>query len=186
MRIISGELKGKKLFTLAGDNTRPTLDNVKEAIFNILGNIFYDKAVLDLFSGSGALGLEAISRGARKCVFSDVSKDAVKVIEANIEACKLKDKAEVFNDDFQNIICKFTNKDFSIVFLDPPYGKDMGLKALKLLENAVSDDAVIVLETDYSEDVPDNVGIFEKYDFRKYGRTAVSFFRKEGFVDGGS
>ena len=85
MRIISGKCRGLNLETLSGDNTRPTLDRVKESVFNILGNIFFDLSVLDLFAGSGALGLEALSRGAKSCDFVDLSKDAIKVIKKNID-----------------------------------------------------------------------------------------------------
>ena len=185
MRIISGRCKGSVLYTLEGDNTRPTLDRVKESIFNILGNVFFEKNVLDLFAGSGALGLEALSRGASFCDFVDMSKDAVNIIKKNIDKCGMKEVSRVHQTDFKNIV-KVVDKKYDFVFLDPPYSKDMGLDALNMLNNCTNDDCTIILETDYTDNVPDKVGAFIKYDSRKYGRTIISFFGKEGFVDGGS
>lgn len=178
MRIISGVCRGRKLNTLEGDNTRPTLDRVKESVFNILQNFFADKNVLDLFAGSGALGLEALSRGAEFCVFVDSSKSAVRVIESNIKACRFEDKSEVYLGDFQGAISKFRNKRFDIVFLDPPYHKGLGVEALKLLYDATSDDAIVILEIDGDEEVFECVGGFAKYDLRSYGRVKVVFYRK--------
>lgn len=186
MRIISGSCRGASLFTLSGDNTRPTLDRVKESVFNILGNNFFDKNILDLFAGSGALGLEALSRGANFCDFVDLSQDAINIINKNIDKCHMNDKSRVHKSDFRVIIKKFYDKHFDFVFLDPPYGKDMGIEAINGLDRIVKDDGIVILETDGIEDVPDIIGGFEKYDFRKYGRIAISFFRKVGFIDGGS
>jgi len=154
MRIISGRFKGTTLFSLSGDNTRPTLDRVKESLFNILGNAFYDTFVLDLFAGSGALGLEAVSRGANFCDFVDINVDAINIINKNIEKCHVKEVTKVHKSDFNAIIKKFPDDRFDLVFLDPPYGK--------------------------------NIGNFTKYDSRKYGRVVISFFRKAGFIDGGT
>ena len=185
MRIISGRCKGSVLYTLEGDNTRPTLDRVKESVFNILGNVFYEKNVLDLFAGSGALGLEALSRGAKSCDFVDMSKDAINIIKKNIDKCGMKEFSSIYQIDFKDIL-KRTNKKYDFVFLDPPYGKDMGIEAIKILNEITSDDCTIILETDHIDNVPDEIGFFKKYDSRKYGRIIISFFEKEGFVNGGS
>jgi len=186
MRIISGNFKGTTLFTLTGDNTRPTLDRVKESLFNILGNTFYDIFVLDLFAGSGALGLEAVSRGASFCDFVDISNDAVNIINKNIDKCHAKEVAKVHKTDFDTAIKKFPDNRFDLVFLDPPYGKDMGILAINKLDRIVKDTGIVILETDYTDDVPDDIGNFTKYDSRKYGRVVISFFRKAGFIDGGT
>jgi len=178
MRIISGICRGRKLNTLEGDNTRPTADRVKESVFNILGTSVIDRNVLDLFAGSGNLGLEALSRGAFSCVFVDSSKDAMRVIEKNIEACRFQEKSKTYLTEFRSAISRFHKGQFDLVFLDPPYHKGMGLEALKLLSDVVSDEAIVVLETDGDEEVSDVVGTFEKYDVRSYGRIKVSFFRK--------
>jgi len=186
MRIISGVCRGLNLETLAGENTRPTLDRVKESVFNILGNIFFDITVLDLFAGSGALGLEALSRGAKSCDFVDLSKDAIKIIKRNIDKAHMNDSSTIYQCDFEVALKNFPEKHFDLVFLDPPYGKDLGILAINKLDKSVKDDGIVVLETDATEVVPDNIGCFERYDFRKYGRVMISFFRKAGFTDGGS
>ncbi len=185
MRIISGKCRGLNLETLAGEATRPTLDRVKESLFNILGNI-YNTSVLDLFAGSGALGLEALSRGAKSCDFVDVSKAAVNIIKKNVDKCRMNDVSNVHQCDYETAIKRFPDNSFDLVFLDPPYGRDMGVLAISKLKYAVNDDGIIVLETDATDVVPEKIDLFEKYDTRKYGRVVISFFRKAGFIDGGS
>lgn len=178
MRIIAGKCRGLNLETLKGDSTRPTLDRVKEAVFNILGPMFYDITVLDLFAGSGALGLEALSRGAEFCDFVDLSKDAVKIIEKNVEKCRMTDNSKIHQCDFNTALVSFENNRFDLVFLDPPYGKDIGVFAIGKLGRVVKESGIIVLETDSVDLVPDKIECFEKYDVRKYGRVVISFFRK--------
>lgn len=178
MRIISGICRGRKLNTLEGDNTRPTADRVKESVFNILGTSIIDKNVLDLFAGSGNLGLEALSRGAASCVFVDSSKAAMKIIEKNIEACRFQEKSKTYLAEFRSVISRFHKGQFDLVFLDPPYHKNMGIDALKLISDVVSEDVIVILETDGDEEVPDKIGTFERYDVRSYGRIKVSFFTK--------
>ena len=185
MRIISGTAKGTKLYSLEGLETRPTLDRVKESVFNILGNSLFDTCVLDLFAGSGALGLESISRGAKFCDFVDMSKDAINIIKKNIDKCRANDFSKVHQLEYKDAIKRF-NKKYDFVFLDPPYGKDMGIEAISLLDSITDENTVIILETDSIDDVPDKICAFYKYDARKYGRVVISFFKKEGFLDGGS
>lgn len=181
MRIISGRCRGLNLYTLDGNATRPTLDRVKESVFNILGNLFCDITVLDLFAGSGALGLESLSRGAASCDFVDSSKNAVDIIKKNIKKCHMEDVANVYQSDFEQAIRKMPNNRFDLVFLDPPYGKDLGILAIKRLKDIVKDNSIIVLETDETDEVPDLIDCFERYDVRKYGRVTISFFRKAVF-----
>ena len=178
MRIISGICRGRKLNTLEGDNTRPTADRVKESVFNILGTFVVDRNVLDLFAGSGNLGLEALSRGAASCVFVDSSKAAMRIIEKNIADCRFQDKSKTYLCEFRSAISRFTKGEFDLIFLDPPYHKNLGIDALNLLSEAVAEDAIVMLETDGDEAVPEVVGNFEKFDVRSYGRIKVSFFRK--------
>jgi len=126
MRVISGTARGKKLTSLEGLETRPTLDRVKEALFNILQFNIKDANVLDLFSGSGALAIEALSRGAKEAVLCDFSNKAVKIINKNLEDTRLKNKAEIINKDFIETLNKLNSKSkkFDIIFLDPPYKTD--------------------------------------------------------------
>ena len=110
MRIISGTARGTKLYSLEGMNTRPTLDRVKEALFNMINFRLQDANVLDLFAGSGAIGLEAISRGANKVFFCDKSREAINVINKNIEKTKINKKSVVLNEDFLKVLVKFQPK----------------------------------------------------------------------------
>ena len=121
MRIISGTARGTKLYTLEGLTTRPTLDRVKEALFNIIQNEIPDSIFLDLFSGSGAIGLEAASRGAKKVILCDKSKEAIQIIKKNVEKTHLKEKIELYNTDYEDLIINKLAENVDIVYIDPPY-----------------------------------------------------------------
>ena len=130
MRIISGQARGRKLATLEGENTRPTLDRTREALFNILQTRVRGAKVLDLFAGSGALGLEALSRGAQSAVFCDVSRQACAVIQKNIEALRAQDRSRLLCCDAMDALARLAGESFDVVFLDPPYRKGLVDKAL--------------------------------------------------------
>ena len=121
MRIIGGKYKSRKLATLEGLATRPTLDGTKEAIFNSLGNYIPDFVVLDVFGGSGALSLESISRGAKIAYVIDKSPDAVKIIKKNVESLKVENQVVVLLGAYEDILKRFKNMKFDLVFLDPPF-----------------------------------------------------------------
>lgn len=121
MRIIGGKFRSRKLVTLEGLATRPTLDKTKQAIFNSLGNYIPDFIVLDVFGGSGALTLESISRGAKKAYIIDSSKDAINIINTNIKSLKVEDQVVVMQGSYDQMIKRLTNIKFDIVFLDPPF-----------------------------------------------------------------
>lgn len=184
MRIISGSARGTKLYTLEGITTRPTLDRIKESLFNIIQNRIYDSTVLDLFSGSGALGLECLSRGAKNCVFCDKSNKASNIIKKNIEKTKFTSNAELYTTDFK--IClnkvKQDNKQFDIIFLDPPYDTNLiCLATQEIIElNLLNKDGIIVAETDNEEEIIEKlkkitVNISE---IRKYGRVKLLFIKQ--------
>ena len=125
MRVISGTARGKKLNTLSGLNTRPTLDRVKEPLFSIIQNNIVESNVLDLFAGSGAIGLEALSRGAREAVFIENNKEAIKCIEENIQFTKMAERSKLIKADvIQGIHSLSSGESFDIIFMDPPYGKE--------------------------------------------------------------
>lgn len=183
MRIISGKARGTKLYTLEGLTTRPTLDRVKESIFNIIQSKIQDSTVLDLFAGSGAIGLEMISRGASKAILCDKSKDAIEIIEKNIEKTHMKDKVELYNLDFENCIDKVKTIKFDIIYLDPPYNTNYISKALnKIVDlDIVKQEGLIIVETD---DEPRILKEIDKIkvkivDKRKYGRATIIFLNKE-------
>ena len=137
MRIIGGLMRGTKLYTLEGENTRPTLDRVKESLFNILNFKLQDAVVLDLFSGSGALGLESISRGARKAILCDASKAAYKIILSNVEKTRVNEKVKVYNIDYEKCLTMLANEKykFDVIFLDPPYESEYYEKSLEKIYN---------------------------------------------------
>lgn len=183
MRIISGTAKGTKLYTLDGLTTRPTLDRVKESLFNIIYDKIEDSVVLDLFSGSGAIGLEFASRGARKVYLCDKSKEACKIIEKNIEKTHLAEKVELFNTDFLNTIKKLENKKVDIVYLDPPYKTDFIEMAMKelIMANILEENTIIIAETDEKDRIIKNIEEIKEVqiiDQRKYGRANILFLER--------
>ena len=185
MRIISGKMRGTKLFTLEGENTRPTLDRVKEALFSKINEIISEATVLDLFAGSGALGLEALSRGAKKVVLCDSSKDAVRIIKQNIDKTKTKDNILLFNCDYKKALEKIKNKKykFDIVFLDPPYRTVFAEEATKKIVqmDLLNNDGTIILETDDKDRVINNLdtSLIKIKDIKKYGRVYLLFLKLE-------
>lgn len=185
MRIISGKNRGTKLYTLDGINTRPTLDRVKEPLFSILNFYIEDSIVLDLFAGSGALGLEAISRGAYEVVLCDNSKEAIHIIEKNVEKMSVSSKVKILNLDYLKALENLKKQDykFDIVFLDPPYQTDFSEKASeKIVEfNLLNKNGIIVIETDRKKEVIENIkkmNLFDIYDERKYGRAELIFLKQ--------
>ncbi len=183
MRIISGTAKGTKLYTLEGIETRPTLDRVKEALFNIVQNEIEDAVVLDLFSGSGAVGLEFASRGAKEVYLTDNSKQACEIIKKNIEKTHMSEKVKLYNMDALKLIEKLKNINFDIIYLDPPYKTDLIKESIyKLTENNnLNNKTLIILETDEEQKIKnqiENIKNIEIIDNRKYGRVHIFFLKK--------
>ena len=183
MRIISGTAKGTKLYTLDGLETRPTLDRVKESLFNIIFNEITDSTVLDLFSGSGAIGLEFASRGAKKVYLCDKSKDACNIIKKNIEKTHLEEKASLLNMDFIKAIKEIKNIQFDIIYIDPPYKTDFIKTAIEELikNNNLTQETIIIAETDEKVRVLkqiEEIDRIEVEDERKYGRAYILFLKK--------
>ena len=181
MRIISGAAKGTRLYTLEGETTRPTLDRVKESLFNIIQNKIQDSIFLDLFSGSGAIGLEAVSRGAKKSILCDRSKDAIKIIKNNTQKTHLENKVEIFNKDFKELL-KSDRKKIDIVYIDPPYKTDYIFESLKIIteNNNLNEDGLIILETDELDRILKQIDKLkiEIIDQRKYGRVYLIFLKE--------
>lgn len=177
MRIIAGIYKGRRLTSPIDDRVRPTTDKVKEAIFSILTNDIYGSNVLDLFSGSGNLGLEALSRGAQHCWFCDSSRDSLKLIRENIRYCKAEEKATVIAGDFRKVLSGLNSR-MDIILLDPPYGKGMLPECFELIKeyDLLADDGLILAEHRKDEELPDELGGFTKIKERKYGKVVVSIY----------
>lgn len=186
MRIISGSFRGTKLFTLEGLNTRPTLDRVKEALFSKINFYLEDATVLDLFSGSGALALESLSRGAKQSVLCDSSRDAIKIIKQNIEKTRTNEKTLLLNLDYKKALDELKNRKmkFDIVFLDPPYETDFAEIAAKMIIEfeLLNDNGIIILETDNKEKVIKNLDtdLIEVETIKKYGRVYLLFLNRKG------
>ena len=186
MRIISGTARGTKLFTLEGLDTRPTLDRVKEPLFNIINFDLEDAVVLDLFAGSGALGLEAISRGAKKVFLCEKNRNAANIVEKNIEKTKFQDQAILIRNDFEKAISfiEQLNEKIDVVFIDPPYKTDLIKKSLdKILDSGIlNDDFIIIAETDEPERILKDINILNinVFDTRKYGRVSLIFLNRKG------
>ncbi len=186
MRIVSGTMRGTKLFTLDGLNTRPTLDRVKESLFNILQYEIQDAIILDLFAGSGALSLEALSRGAKRAILCDSSFEAINIIKKNIQKTKTEEKITILHMHYEKALEKLkTEKEkVKIVFLDPPYDSNFAqVAAKKIIEfDLLEEDGVIIIETDQKDKVIKDTDdqLFEIYDIRKYGRVDLLFLKRKG------
>ena len=178
MRVIAGELKGRRLESLKGENTRPTLDRVKESMFNILQNSICGSCVLDLFCGSGALGIEALSRGAGAAYFFDSQRDALEIAKTNIERCGLKDRCFVFNYDHIQALRYIESKgiQFDLIFLDPPFENQFIEDCVKKCLNLLSQHGIITIEHNINNRFGEN--LFNIIGQKRYGKIGLTFIKK--------
>lgn len=175
MRVITGIAKGRKLRTLEGNDVRPTTDKVKEAIFSSVQFDLDGAAVIDLFAGSGQMGIEALSRGAASAVFTDISRKSIDIINENLSAVGLAASARVINTDGIDFL-KSSGQKFDIAILDPPYRCGLIEKALPVLENLMNDGGKIICEHEKELSLPDcyqNIHISRTYN---YGKISVTIF----------
>jgi 16S rRNA (guanine966-N2)-methyltransferase len=184
MRVISGVCKGRPLKAVQGMTTRPTTDKVKESLFNIIGPFFDGGNVLDLFSGSGSLGLEALSRGMEKGVFVEKDPKALQVIKGNIQACRMEEESEVLRSDALRSIKMLGGRGvrFDLIMMDPPYKIANSIPSIlsEIEENQLlAEDGLIICEHGKELELPEQIGSFVKYRHEKYGITAISFFRSQ-------
>jgi 16S rRNA (guanine966-N2)-methyltransferase len=183
VRIIAGSLGGRQLRAPRGQKTRPTSDKVRAAIFNILGNSLREEisgAVLDLYAGSGALGLEALSRGADRVVFVDQAPDAIRAIAANVAALGQEARAEIIRGEVAKVLPRLPRGAFALAFLDPPYRSAEAGRALAVLAPVLAPGAVVVVEHDRRSPPEAQIGAPDSlalHDRRRYGDTEVSFYR---------
>jgi 16S rRNA (guanine966-N2)-methyltransferase len=181
MRIIAGTCKGHHLTPLKGRQTRPTQDRVREAIFDILEPIGPFLKVADLFAGSGALGLEALSRWGGTAVFVESSRSAAYCLRENICRLKMEDSARLIQRDLSRGVkwLRQFGGPFDLIFIDPPYGQGWGLAIIPPLLSlpVLKEDGILVLEHDLKEPVPETVGGWGIMDQRRYGKTRVSFYK---------
>lgn len=175
MRVITGMAKGIKLETLEGMDVRPTTDKVKEAIFSSIQFDLYDSLILDLFAGSGQLGIEALSRGAKSAVFVDNSKKSIEIVRKNLEKTKLIDLSQLFCMNSVDYI-KLSDKKFDFIFLDPPYNKGILNEILPLLSDKLNDKGQIICEYEQNLNLPDKIENLRLKKNYKYGKIKVSIF----------
>lgn len=188
MRVITGTAKGRRLKTLEGSDVRPTTDRVKEAIFSVIQFDIEGRKMLDLFAGSGQMGIEAISRGAEKVVFVDSSAESIAVVKENLKNCSLMKSAAVIQSDAQMYLngCASAGKDkFDVVFLDPPYGKGILQSVLPLVAPVMKESGAIICESPLNEKLPEIVGDFSVAREYRYGKIKVTFYRVPLEEDGG-
>ena len=181
MRIIGGKYRSRVLAEFQGENVRPTSDRAREALFNILSLKIYGARVLDLFAGSGALGLESLSRGAKEVLFNDLSRDSIAILKKNLTTLKIPvngEEAKVCNMDYLTCLGQ-ARGEFDLIFIDPPYRFDYGEKALESIaqKGLLSENGIAMYERD--RPFEGNIQGLEKYDERKYGKAYLTFFRKQ-------
>ncbi len=179
VRVISGSARGLKLNTPGDDRVRPTTDRVKESMFNIVQDWVYDSQVLDLFAGSGALGIEALSRGASQAVFCDNSLDSIKIIKSNIEKARVADRSQIVSGDFKRCLrdMEAKNKSFDMIFVDPPYYKGLFEEVLDTIRSCkiLKKDGIVIVEHDAKKPIGQVEGL-EVYKEKKYGITMLTFY----------
>lgn len=189
MRVITGTAKGRPLKTVKGRDIRPTADRVKESLFNVLAGRVVDADFLDLFAGSGNVGIEALSRGARSCVFVELMTPHLKVVEENLGSTGLKERAEMLRRDARAAVADLGKRErrFDLIFVDPPYAQDLVPAALTLIaEHAVlAADGWVICEHHRKDPVPDSVpapnpaGGLTKFRELVFGETVLSIYRGE-------
>ena len=185
MRVIAGKYKGRKLYTPDDHSVRPTTDKVKEALFSMLANELYGARVLDLFAGTGGLGIEALSRGAEYCLFADSSRKSLDLIRSNLAHCKVEEETRIAAGEFRKVLRSAARKiedgleePFDIILLDPPYEAGYMDDIFRLISagGILADGGTIVAEHRKQEEMPDELHGFTKVKERRYGVVKLSIY----------
>jgi 16S rRNA (guanine(966)-N(2))-methyltransferase RsmD len=179
MRVITGTAKGKHLKELPGMDTRPTTDRVKEGLFNVIQFDIEGRKILDLFAGTGQLGIECLSRGAAFCDFVDSAPAAMKIVKENVTACRLADKASFHQKDFSAFLNGVRGK-YDLIFLDPPYASGNLERALEKITaiDIVSGNGIIVCESPVDHILPELPGCYVKTGEYRYGKIKATLYRR--------
>ena len=177
MRVITGEARGRKLVTLEGEDVRPTTDRVKEGMFNIIQFDLEGANVIDLFAGSGQLGIEALSRGAKHCTFIDSANRSVEVVKQNLKTVGFEKRASVFCGDAKMYV-GLSKDNFDIALLDPPYNKNIIDAVLPSVAEKMTDYGVIICESALDEKLPETAGEFSIHREYRYGKIKLTAYRK--------
>jgi 16S rRNA (guanine(966)-N(2))-methyltransferase RsmD len=182
VRVVSGVCKGRPLKAVPGNSTRPTTDKVKEALFNMIGPYFDGGIGLDLFAGSGGLGLEALSRGLDKVIFVDRDAKAIQVIHENIQACRFEEQTEVYRNDADRALKALIKREmsFDYIFLDPPYKLQQLVSLMEKIDNhdLVKPNGIIVCEHSFDVELPQMAGQFKQMKHERYGVIAVTIYMR--------
>lgn len=181
MKIIAGDAKNKKIKSRKGTDTRPTLGSMKESLFSIIAPYVPDSIFLDLFSGSGSISLEALSRGAKRAVMIEKDTEALKYIIENVNALGYEDRCRAYKNDVLRAVEILGRKGekFDIIFMDPPYKEEVCTKVIKAIEKnkILADGGLIISEHHVFEKLEDEIGEFKKADERKYGKKCITFIQ---------
>lgn len=180
MRIIAGFFKGRKLEKINVEGIRPTSDRVKEALFSILGDAINNSIFLDLFAGSGSIGIEAYSRGAAEVIFVDENRKSIEILKSNLNRVGMEKDIQVFNTDYKNAIYRLASsgKKFDIIYIDPPYKSNIHFEILKIIysKNILFKTGVIVIEQDSKEPVCEFNEFWSLIKKKNYGKTLLLFY----------
>lgn len=185
MRVIAGKYKGRKLFSPEDSSVRPTTDKVKEACFSILTNELYDARVLDLFAGSGGLGIEALSRGASYCLFADASRKSLSLVKQNLDHCKVEEATRLAAGDYRKVLGSLAGRiedgleePFDIILLDPPYDAGFLEEVLRLISEGgiLAPEGTIIAEHRKQIEMPEEIFGFTKVKERRYGVVKLSIY----------
>jgi len=180
MRVISGSAKGRRLRSVPGEGTRPITDRVKESLFNIIGPDIKDATFLDLFAGTGSVGIEALSRGAKAALFIDLEKGAIKVIWENLKLTNLSNEAQVLRGDALAILEGPAHMRFDYIYIAPPQYQGLWSRTLQLVDDNLewlSDDAWVIAQIDPRELEDLKLNQLKEFDRRNYGSTVLIFFQ---------
>lgn len=182
LRVIAGSARGRRLKSVSGDTTRPVMDRVKESLFNILASDVIDSNWWDLFGGTGAIGIEALSRDAAFVRFSDLNRAPIETIKENVEYCRFTDKADIRRGDAFVMLAAKADRKFEYLYIAPPQYQEMWSKALKLADEHdewLTEDGTIIVQIDPTEYQEVELKNFEETEQRKYGSTLIVFYDRK-------
>ncbi len=189
LRVIAGSAKGRKLKPVPGDTTRPIMDRVKEALFSILGHYVVDATFLDLFGGTGSVGIEALSRGARHALFVEMERAAVQVIRDNLQHTQLIDRAEIAHINAFDLLKRPPRQPYDYIYVAPPQYKGLWIQALKSLDENPAwyhEESIIIVQIDKREREPLALTHLKRYDERQYGKTVLWFYEHTNASEDGT
>lgn len=182
LRVIAGKFKGRKLRSVPGDTTRPVTDRVKESLFDIIASDVVGSTWWDVFGGTGAIGIEALSRGAEFVRFCDLNRLPIDTIKANLATCQCAHQAQVIRGDAFSLLAETPSRQYTFIYIAPPQYLEMWKKGMEILDNNpdwLSEDGDIIVQIHPIEYNELKLKHFEKYDLRKYGSTLLVFYQKK-------